>query len=189
MNDTTDEDRPTALVTDHLIPLVRFQRSQAERIAELEDRLSAARIDTAWTRWASLAAVLIVGAVVNLATPWFSGEESVDHAFGLLGAAQPAGWMLLYLVVGGLAAMIVAFLAMSSSHTSTSGWYLLAVAGVVMTVAAVLTHGTIPRFHVAQAGLRLAVVLPIVLVVVSLSAALALRDVQLIEGRRRLAAR
>ena len=176
MSGTAPEDQPASGVDDRLTELERWQKRSAGRIDHLGARLGETHVEAAWFQLSMTAALPLLGVLINLAVPWYSDDDKVGSGFSLIGGPRDSGSLLVYVLVATLAAATVTVLAGSTIRSSPASWYVVTGLAVVMTVAAVRAHGDLRSFEEPRAGLRLAVILPLALGVISLAAPLRLRQ-------------
>jgi hypothetical protein len=181
MADIADDERPVPLTQERLVQLEHLNQHHLDHIWSLEMQLSVARVQRAWVRWSSIVGVLLVAAFVNLGVPWYAVGDRVGSGFGLVDDGGAPAWLLLHLGAGLVAALLVIVLA----TPSVASWYVLTVAGAVMTIAAFGVQGDLPFRADPRAGVRMAIALSIAITVLSAVAGFLLGDVQRAEDRRR----
>lgn len=170
MTGTAAEDQPGSGVNDQLTELERSQKRSANRIDHLGARLGETQVEAAWFRLSMIAALPLLGIFLNLAVPWYSDGDTVGSGFGLMAGPRGSAWLLVYLLAALVTAIALTLLAESSTRSSPASWYLVTALALVMTVAAVSAHGHLLSRQEPIAGLRLAVILPLAVGVVSLVA-------------------
>lgn len=172
---------PEPSVDDRLVQLDEAQKQAAREIDRLRQRTVAGELGQVWFRAFVATAVPLVALFVNLATP-FNGAAS---GFGSLSNSGPrgSGWLTLYVIIAVILAVALAIIGGSSPTSSPRSWYLVTVLAAVLVVLAIVVNRDGSTIDEARAGLRMAVVWPLLVGIISLLATSAVAAAQDLAAR------